>query len=370
MINKKRLLESFLSYVRIDSETGNEREMAELLQKELTELGCKTFFDDAGKELGCNTGNLYCIMNGRPEMEPILLCAHMDTVKPGNGIEPVIENGIIRSGGNTVLGGDDKAGIAAIVETIRTIHENNLEHPTIEAVFTIHEEGGVLGSRHLKYDNIRAKKAVVLDSSGAPGKIIIAAPGQVKLNVTIHGKSAHAGVSPELGISAIQIAADAISRMKLLRIDEETTANIGTIKAECATNIVPDTIFIAGEARSRNNEKLDQQASHMMSCFEESCKKFGASCSVGIEKSYDGYRLTENDAWIEEIMTACKKVSLPITTAASGGGSDANNMNLHGIKAVPLGTGMTKVHSTGEELAVSHLEQTAELVLALTTSLQ
>ncbi len=369
LINKKRLLESFLNYVRIDSETGNEKEMAELLVKQLTEIGCETSFDNAGELLGCNAGNLYCVMNGCPELEPLLLCAHMDTVKPGCGIEPVIENGIIRSRGNTVLGGDDKAGVAAIVETLRTIHENALSHPTIEAVFTIHEEGGLLGSKHLNYGKIRSKKAAVLDSGGAPGKIITSAPGQVKLNVTIHGKSAHAGVSPEQGISAIQTAADAISRMQLLRIDEETTANIGTIKAEYATNIVPDTAFIAGEARSLDNRKLDEQAAHMMKCIGESCKKYGAAFSGGIEKSYAGYKLDEDDSWIQEIKTACEKTALPVVTAASGGGSDANQMNQHGIKAVPLGTGMTKVHSAKEELAVIHLEQTAELVLALATAL-
>lgn len=264
-VNEPRLLDSFLEYVRIDSETGIEREMALRLERELRALGCSVSFDNAGEKLGCNVGNLYAVLPGESGREPLLLSAHMDTVKPGLGIVPIVEDGVIHTDGSTVLGGDDKSGVAAIMEALRVLQEEKLPHPTLEIVFSIHEEGGVRGSANLDYSRLTAKRAVVLDSSGAPGKMILAAPGQYKLNVEILGKSSHAGVSPEAGISAIQVAADAIGKMKLLRIDEETTANIGSIHAQFATNVVPDRLTLSAEARSRNNDKLEAQGQHMLS---------------------------------------------------------------------------------------------------------
>ena len=367
MINAQRLLDSFLQYVRIDSETGYERDMAKYLEQELVSLGCQVSYDDAGEKIGCNIGNMYCVLKGDERLEPVLLTAHMDTVKPGKGITPVIENGVIRSDGSTVLGGDDKSGVASIIEVLRVVQENNLPHPTIEVLFTIHEEGGVKGSANLDYSRIRSKKAVVLDSSGDPGKMIVAAPGQLKLNVEIHGRSAHAGVSPESGISAIQVAADAISNMKLLRIDEETTANIGTISAEFASNIVPERVVLGGEARSRNNDKLAAQGQHMMNCIAAACEKYGASFTGGLTKSYPGYQIPEDTSFLAELKEACEKAELIPVLAMSGGGSDANHLNNHGIVAVPLATGMSKVHSVEEYLKAEHLTQVARLVLALVT---
>lgn len=367
MIHAQRLLDSFLEYVQIDSETGCERDMAKHLEKELIQLGCQVSYDDAGEKIGCNIGNMYVVLPGEDGLEPILLSSHLDTVKPGKGITPIVEDGVIRSDGSTVLGGDDKSGIASIMEVLRVIQEEKLPHPTIEILFTIHEEGGVQGSANLDYSRIRSKKAVVLDSSGDPGRMIVAAPGQLKLNVEIQGRSAHAGVSPELGISAIQVAADAISHMKLLRVDEETTANLGTISSEFATNIVPNHLTLVGEARSRNNDKLAAQGQHMMDCIATSCALYGASFTGGLSKSYPGYQIPEDVPFIGELKTACAKAGLTPVLAMSGGGSDANHMNYHGITAIPLATGMSKVHSMDEFLKVEHLTQTARLVLALVT---
>ena len=316
-------------------------------------------------ETGSETGNLYAVLPGSMEEEPILFAAHMDTVVPGVGVKPVIENGVIRSSGDTVLGGDDKSGIAAIVEALRTIVENNLPHPTIEALFTVCEEVGLRGSRNMDYSRITAKKAAVLDSSGDAGKIIVAAPGQYKLNAAVIGRRAHAGVAPEEGISAIQVLCEAVSNMKLLRIDEETTANIGTISAQYATNIVPERAELVGECRSRRDDKLEAQGRHMMDCLQAACDKFGATLEGGLTKAYSAYSYTEDDPFVQELMAACRKAGLGPTLAASGGGSDANNMSAHGLKALVLGTGMAKVHTVQEEITVKNLEDTAALVLAI-----
>ena len=365
MINKERLLSTFLDYVQIDSESTHEGAIAARVAEDLKAIGCQISVDDSAAKTGSETGNLYAVLPGSMEEEPILFAAHMDTVVPGVGVKPVIENGVIRSSGDTVLGGDDKSGIAAIVEALRTIVENNLPHPTIEALFTVCEEVGLRGSRNMDYSRITAKKAAVLDSSGDAGKIIVAAPGQYKLNAAVIGRRAHAGVAPEEGISAIQVLAEAISNMKLLRIDEETTANIGAISASYATNIVPERAELVGECRSRRDDKLEAQGRHMMDCLQAACDKFGATLEGGLTKAYSAYSYTEDDPFVQELMAACRKAGLEPTLAASGGGSDANNMSTHGLKALVLGTGMAKVHTVQEEITVKNLEDTAALVLAI-----
>lgn len=367
MINKERLLNTFLEYIQIDSESTHEGAMAARIAADLEAIGCQIAWDDSQAKTGSETGNLYCTLPGNAEGEAILFSSHMDTVTPGVGVKPVIENGVIRSQGDTVLGGDDKSGVAAIVEALRTVVEKNLPHPTIEAVFTVCEEVGLRGSQHLDYSKISAKKAAVLDSSGDAGKIITAAPGQYKLAATVVGRRAHAGVAPEEGISAIQVLAEAISNMKLLRIDEETTANIGSISANYATNIVAERAEMLAEARSRSDAKLEAQGQHMMDCLKAACEKYGAQLEGGLSKAYSAYSYAEDDAFVQEVAAACRKAGLEPSFAASGGGSDANNMNFNGIKALVLGTGMAKVHTTQEEITIQNLEGTAALVLAMAT---
>ena len=286
MINKERLLSTFLDYVQIDSESTHEGAIAARVAEDLRAIGCEVYVDQSGEKTGSDTGNLYCTLPGNTGGEPILFSAHMDTVVPGVGVKPVIEDGVIRSSGDTVLGGDDKSGIAAIVEALRTIVEQNLPHPTIEALFTVCEEVGLRGSQHMDYSRITAKKAAVLDSSGDAGKIITAAPGQYKLSAAVIGRRAHAGVAPEEGISAVQVLSEAIANMKLLRIDEETTANIGTISAQYATNIVPERAELIGECRSRRDDKLEAQGQHMMDCLQAACDKYGATLEGGLTKAY------------------------------------------------------------------------------------
>lgn len=367
MINPQRLLETFLEYVRIDSESTHEGAMAARLAADLEAVGCQIHVDGSAPLTGSETGNLYCTLPATGPGEPLLLCAHMDTVTPGVGVEPVVEEGVIRSRGDTVLGGDDKSGAAAIVEALRTVTERRLPHPEIQAVFTVCEEIGLRGSQHLDYAQLRARRAAVLDSSGDAGKIITSAPGQYKLNATVVGRRAHAGVAPEEGISAIQVLCHAVANMKLLRIDPETTANIGSISAQYATNIVPERAQLQAEARSRSDEKLEAQARHMMDCLEQACRAFGATLEGGLTRSYTAYSFPPDDPFVRAVEAACRRAGLEPSLAPSGGGSDANNLNANGVKALVLGTGMAKVHTVQEELTVKNLEDTAALVLALVT---
>ncbi len=365
MINQERIVERFLKYVQIDSETRNEKEFADMLVAEMKELGLEVLRDNAGTPVGSNTDNIIARLKGTTDQPSIMFSSHMDTVTPGNGVKPVIENGVIKTDGTTVLGGDDKAGIAAIMEAFQFLIESDLKHGDVEAVITIAEEGGLNGSKNLDYSLVQSKLGFVLDSGGKTGEVIVQGPAQDKIDVTISGKPAHAGVEPQKGISAIMVASEAISKMNLLRIDEETTANIGVIEGGQVTNIVCPEVKIKAEARSLSNEKLDAQSAHMAKCFEDAAEKFGAKATVEIERAYCAFLVDADDAIVEMIKKAMDAVGAETYLTASGGGSDTNIYNGNGIKAINLGIGMQKVHTLEEFIEISDLVKSAELVVEI-----
>ncbi|MEL7293686.1 MAG: M20/M25/M40 family metallo-hydrolase [Pseudomonadota bacterium] len=359
-INRDRLVNHFCELVKIDSESGNEKQISERLAEQLGELGFVVHKLPVPEDVS-NGFNLYARLEGELDDGVVFSC-HMDTVTPGIGIEPIIEDGIIRSKGNTILGGDDKSGIAAILEAVRTIQAQKLAHKTIEIAFTVHEEGGLRGSEHFDMSYIQSSKAIVLDSGGPIGTIINAAPGQQHIVANFIGKPAHAGLAPEEGISAIQVAAEAISQMKLLRIDSETTANIGIVEGGNATNIVMPALKVVAEARSLNSDKLAKQVEHMLETFRAAADKYGASVEVESTRAYDAFVIAENDPHIEQIKTSFDAIGAKPMTQATGGGSDANNFNAKGLTTVNLSTGMAKVHTTDEYIAVEDMVDIARFV--------
>lgn len=365
MVNQERIVESFLKYVQIDSTTRDEAEFAALIKKELSDLGLEVYIDGAGEIVGSDTGNIIAKLDGKKDVEPILFSCHMDTVTPGKGIKPVIKDGTIYSDGTTILGADNKAGIAAVIEAIRLVKENSIDHGPIEIAFSIAEEGGLNGAKNLEYDKINAKKAFILDSGGDPGQIIVKGPAQDKVNVKIIGKPAHAGVCPEEGISAVMVASEAISNMKLLRIDEETTANIGVIEGGKATNIVMPELTIKAEARSLSNEKLDVQTAHMVKCFEDAAKKFGAEAEIETARMYSAFTIADDDEIVKIVQKACENVDIKPFLDSTGGGSDTNVFNANGIKALNLGIGERKPHTLEEHIHIEDLVKAAKLVYSI-----
>ncbi|SHK43988.1 M20/M25/M40 family metallo-hydrolase [Paramaledivibacter caminithermalis] len=365
MVNRERVVKEFMKYVQIDSLTRKEGNFAKFIKEELEKLGLEVIVDSAGEKIGSDANNIIATLKGEKNVEPIMLCCHMDTVTPGEGIKPVIKDDIIYSDGTTILGGDNKAGIAAIIEALKVIGEENLSHGDIEVVFTIAEEGGLNGSKNLDYSKIKSKLAFVLDSGGEPGQIIIQGPAQDKIDVKIKGKPAHAGVCPEEGISAIQVASSAINRMNLLRIDEDTTANIGIIKGGKATNIVCPEVEIKAEARSLSDEKLNKQTSHMVECFEAAAKEFNAEVEIKTSRAYGAFKIDENDEIVKIVKKACENIDLKPYTDSTGGGSDTNILNVNGIKAINLGIGEKKAHTLEEHLAIKDLVNTVKLVLEI-----
>lgn len=365
MINKERVLQEFLKYVQIDSPTTEEAEFGAFMKSELESLGFEVTVDDAGEKLGCNTGNHIAKLKGTTDGEPILFSCHLDTVSPGRGIKPEIRDGVIYSDGTTILAADDKAGSAALIEALRTIKENNIPHGDIEISMSIYEEGGLHGAKNLDFSQFKSKKAFVLDSGGAPGEIINRGPAQDQVTAKITGKAAHAGVSPEDGVSAIQIAAEAISNMKLLRIDPETTANIGEIKGGGATNIVVSEITVFAEARSLDQGKLDKQSNHMADCFIEAAEKFGGEAVVDIENSYPPFSIAEDSDIVLAVVKACENMGVKAHTGPTGGGSDTNIFNANGIEAVNLGVGMKHPHALTEHISIDDLTGSAQMILEI-----
>jgi tripeptide aminopeptidase len=372
MIEKERMTEYVLDLIRIDSLSRKEREVALKLKHDMEDLGAECFFDDAGDKVNGNTGNLIVKIKGnKANIEPFFLSAHMDTVGPGEGIKPRIDNGFIKSDGTTVLGSDDKSGIAVIVEALRALRERDIPHGDVEVAFTICEEIGLFGAKHIDISKFNSRYGIVLDSS-SPSRLVLRCPSAERLEFHVYGLEAHAGLCPENGINAIKIASESIFKRKLGRIDHETTANIGVIKGGIATNIVPNFVKIVGEVRSHNEDKLVAQKNHMLECIRKAVSNYevvldgqnqAASVEEVFERSYDKMDVPEDSRIVKIIDRAVKDLGHKINYHTSGGGCDANFFNQMGIECANLGTGMYELHTVNEYLVLEEFYRAAEILI-------
>lgn len=366
MINEERLLQEFLELVQIDSETKYEAEIAQALKKKFTELGVDVFDDDTSSKTGHGAGNLICTLPGtKDDVDTIYFTSHMDTVVPGKGVKPSIKDGYVVTDGRTILGADDKAGIAVMLEVVRIIKEENIPHGTIQFIITVGEESGLHGAKALNPSLIKAKYGYALDSDGKVGNIVVAAPTQAKVKAIVYGKTAHAGVAPEKGVSAITIAAKAIAKMPLGRIDEETTANIGRFEGGGPTNIVCDRVDILAEARSLLPEKMEAQVNKMREAFETTASSMGGRAEMDVEVMYPGFKYGEGDYVVEIARKAAAKIGRSAELLKSGGGSDANVIAGFNIPTVNLAVGYEEIHTTSERMPISELNKLAEMVIAI-----
>lgn len=351
-IKAERLLATFRTLLKIDSPPRKEEEIANYVRAELARLGAQAVIDNVGNVIGRFDGS----------GEPVLLNAHLDTVMPTAGLKVVESDDYWLSDGATILGADDKAGVAVILEVLRAAKENGDQCPPIEVVFTVSEEIGLLGAKGLDFAAISAKRGVCLDSAGPVGTIIVAGPGQISLDITVTGRAAHAGIAPEKGISAIVVAAEAIARLKWGRIDFDTTANVGVIQGGAARNIVPDKASVLAEARSRDESKLLTLVQQIRRSFERAAARRGALVQVDAQYEYRAFSLSENDAFVRAVCEAAERVGVRPSLNATGGGSDTNIFNEHGIKMVNLGVGYEDPHSPNERIAISDLVKSAQLL--------
>ncbi|MCA1022953.1 M20/M25/M40 family metallo-hydrolase [Halobacillus litoralis] len=365
-INKQRLLDEFLELVQIDSETTQEAEISKVLKQKFSDLGLEVLEDEAASVTGHGANNLICNLKGSKEgADTIYFTSHMDTVVPGNGVNPSIEDGYVVTDGTTILGADDKAGIAAILEGIRSLKENNVEHGDIQFVITVGEESGLVGAKALDSSLLKAKYGYAIDSDGQVGNIVVAAPTQAKINAVVKGRTAHAGVAPEKGVSAITLASRAIAKMPLGRIDEETTANIGRFEGGQKTNIVCDHVEVLAEARSLDPAKMEEQVEKMKKAFYETAEEMGGEVDLDIQVMYPGYKQEAGDEVVEVARSAAKRIGRESELLHSGGGSDANVIAGHGVPTVNLSVGYEEIHTTNERIPVAELEKIAEFITAI-----
>jgi len=369
MVSQTRLIDLFIELVKVDSETKHEQEISALLKRKFAELGVHVTEDDSAARSGHGSGNLIATLEataGAEQAPAIFFTAHMDTVVPGKGIKPrVDDDGYIRSDGTTILGSDDKAGIAAILEAIAVLKERNLPHGRLQFVITAGEEAGLCGARAMNPGLLKADMGFALDSNGKVGDIAVAAPTQAKIHIVFHGKSAHAGVNPEDGISAIQVAGKAVARMPLGRIDSQTTANIGSFTGSGPTNIVCDRVELEAEARSLMKEKLDRQVEAMRQACLDAAQESGARVEFESEIIYPAFMFDEQSPVVKLAMQALRKLGREPKLFHTGGGSDANIFNGMGVPTVNLAVGYENIHTTKEQMPISELVKTAELVLQI-----
>lgn len=365
-VNETRLVETFLAMVRQNTPPRQEKAASEIGHRILMELGFECEYDDAGEKVGGNIGNLIAFKKGTiPEAPTIFFSSHFDTVEATPGLEPMVDGDIIRSNGKTILGADDISGMAPILEAMRILDEQKIPHGDIQLLLTICEEIGLVGAKHMDPSRIKAQFGYVLDAGPPVGSLVYSAPTQDIFEVWIHGKPAHAGAQPEDGVSAILVAARAMARMKLGRIDHETTANVGTISGGTATNIIPAECYLKCEARSRNQAKLDKQRAHMMACFEEEATSAGITVEFKSENAYQMYELEMEDPVLTVGMAAAERIGLEPLLRVTGGGADANIFNAVGVPTTVLGCGMENIHRHDEFVRISDMVKSTQFVVSI-----
>jgi tripeptide aminopeptidase len=360
-----RVLDLFLELAAIPSPPGEERAVADRVIAELQGLRLEVDEDETGPSVGSTMGNLYARLEPTAEGMPIFLCAHLDTVPPNGSIEPVVEDGVVRNSGGTILGGDDKSAVAVMIETAKRLLEENRPHAGLELVFTAKEEVGLRGAYAFDHTRLHAGAGYVYDQAAPIGEIVLGAPSAVQLEVAFHGRSAHAGMYPEEGRSAIAAAARAIADLRLGRIDEETTANVGVIEGGTARNIVPERCTFLAEARSHDDAKLADLVREMEEAFAFAAALTECEVKTEIGRSYRAYRLRKNDPAVAMAGAALERCGFTPSFALSGGGADANVFNERGLACVNLANGMAEIHTPDEHIAVADLEAMVDVSLAL-----
>lgn len=357
-IKRQRLVKTFLQLAKISSPTGEEAAIRAVVQRRLRALGVKTRVDRAG--------NLFGYTPGRGRV-PLLLGAHLDTVQPCRNIKPVVRGHIIMTDGRTILGADDKAGIAYILECLAVLKDQRQAHVPLEIVFTVSEEDFCGGAAQIDFSRLHAPFGIVIDGA-LVGGIDYLSPYIAEVNVTITGKAAHSGAEPEKGISAIQIAASAIHHMRLGRLDADTTANIGIMQAGMNRNAIPDRASLHGEVRSFSKRKLEDQLESMHKALEDAAEQYGGLLNIDSRVVLQGYRLSKTDPDLKKVQKLMRQVSLEPQLLKTGGASDANTFMSKGIKVLDIGTGVQRPHTVEERIDIYDMVKTAQLLYNLIVS--
>ena len=375
-MNKERLLNTFLDLVKIYSPSRNEINVMKYITEKLEKLGVKYILHDHSAEYGGNTPVIIAKLEKNCDdtnLKAISLSAHMDVVEPSKDLDVYVEDGLVKTRTETTLGGDDKGGVAIILETFESLVENNLPHNDVFAVITPSEEVGLLGAKSIKWEEIPdeftpAKDMLVLDNGGGADLVAVEGPCMYKINVHYEGASAHAGIEPEKGRSAILAMSNAIAKMRIGRLNDYTTSNIGSIISEFPTNVVPKDCKIRMEVRCLNEDEAKENVDNYVDIFEKTAKEFEVKCNIDIEYDYPPLKQIDGNVLLNRVLDAYNKVGVVAKPIKIGGGCDGNIYLKNGFNSVILGVGMYKIHTIEEYLVISDMEKTAEAVLGFITT--
>jgi tripeptide aminopeptidase len=355
----------FTELAAMPTPSGSERPAADRVTAYLRDLGLFVDEDDAGARIGSNAGNLLCRLPPTAAGLPIFLCAHLDTVPPEGPIEPIVEDGIVRNAAGTILGADDKAAVAAMLEAAAMLVRERRPHAGVELLFTPKEEVGLLGAKAFDETRLHAQLGYVYDQAAPIGDVIVAAPSAVSLLLRFRGRPAHAGMAPEDGRSAIAAAARAIADFRLGRIDDETTANVGVVTGGTARNIVPEWCSVEAEVRSHDEGKLGAVVQEMLDTVTFAASLAECEAEAQVEESYRAYRFRQDDLPVRLAVAALRRCGVEPRYEWTGGGADANVFNERGLPCVNLANGMAEIHTSDEHIAVADLERMVDVTLAL-----
>lgn len=368
-MNEQRLLDTFLDLVKLPCPSGHEAQAAAYCREALEACGCTVEIDDAGEKIGSDTGNLYAELPGTSPGS-LIMTAHLDCVQPCEGVNPQIVDGVIRSDGTTILGGDDKAGVASIIEAIRTLVEEGGSYPTVKVIFSVQEEVGCNGAGALNAGSFeQGEPCYVFDGEGDVGLACLAAPFHYTFKATFTGKASHAGVAPADGISAINAASCAIEKMRVAgvlgAVGDYCASNIGTIQGGSANNVVAPSCTLTGECRAIDEADVTRVHDAMDAAMRAGAAELGAQVDIDWNLEYRGFNLSEEAASVQLFFRAARRAGLEPATVLSAGGTDANMYIELGVEPLVVSTGMTNFHSVDEYLKVEDLNNTARLAVAL-----
>ncbi len=359
-------LDFFTELAALSSPSGRERAVADRVAAWLRERGLAVDEDGAGAEIGADAGNLYCRVEATAAGKPLFLCAHLDTVPPEAPIEPVVgEDGFVRNGAGTILGADNKAAVASMLVAVERIVAESRPHAGIELVLTPMEEVGLRGAHAFDSSRLYARTGFVYDQAAPIGDVILGAPAAQLIAARFHGRAAHAGMWPEDGRSAIAAAARAIADLRLGRVDDETTANVGVIRGGTATNIVPEWCELSAEARSHDETKLADLVQEMLDAFAFAANAAECEVETQVRRNYRAYRFKRGDPVVRLATAALASCGIEPTYSLSGGAADANVFNERGLACLNLANGMTDIHTPAERIAALDLERMVDVTLAL-----
>jgi tripeptide aminopeptidase len=357
--------ELFIELARVPSPSGEERAVADRVLTYLGGLALPVEEDDAGAQIDSTIGNLLCRVEPNATGTPLFFCAHLDTVPVDGPLEPVLDVGVVRNAGGTILGADNKAAVAVMLEATRRVVAENRPHGGIELLFTPKEEVGLRGAAAFDHERLHARVGYVYDHAGPVGEVILGAPYQTKIDVAFHGRAAHSGMYPEEGRSAIAAAARAISDLRLGRLDEETTANVGQIAGGTARNIVPERCTFWAEARCHDERKLNELVQEMLETITFAAQLGECDVETSVAPSARGYRFRRDAEPVRLAAAALERSGVVPSYGLSGGGADANVFNERGLACLNLANGMIDIHTPDERISIEDLERMVEVTLAL-----